>query len=211
MPLVGARSKPPTQSMPQADPAKKFTERKQHLLLHLIEVSGQLQVDLAYAFEQFYGDRVYTYFSIEEKLQAFDQLLQRIREQMDQATTLTELNQIFDRISYVEDRIDEAESALYRRSGRRRKRSFSSFFTRFTQGNGSDPSQQEIASTADAHQILGVKEGATLVEVTAAFRQRVKEYHPDARGGDRSGESHLREVVSAYQLLKDIAPRDVTA
>jgi curved DNA-binding protein CbpA len=30
----------------------------------------------------------------------------------------------------------------------------------------------------------------------------VKQYHPDANGGDRGHEDRLREVIQAYKLLK---------
>jgi DnaJ-class molecular chaperone len=47
-----------------------------------------------------------------------------------------------------------------------------------------------------------VEEGTGMTEVTAAFRRYAKEYHPDARGGDRSTEAELRKVVEAYQMIK---------
>jgi len=52
--------------------------------------------------------------------------------------------------------------------------------------------------------ILGVKSNATPGEIKAAFRQRVKELHPDRSG---MGSGPFLEVQEAYGVLGDIAQR----
>jgi curved DNA-binding protein CbpA len=49
---------------------------------------------------------------------------------------------------------------------------------------------------------LNLSESATRMEIKSRFKELVKIYHPDANGGDpRSGEK-LREIIQAYNYLK---------
>lgn len=51
-------------------------------------------------------------------------------------------------------------------------------------------------------QVLNLSIEATRVDIKARFKELVKIYHPDANGGDaRSGEK-LREIIQAYNFLK---------
>lgn len=45
----------------------------------------------------------------------------------------------------------------------------------------------------------GSEQGA---EIKARYMTLVKQYHPDANGGDRSSEDRLRQVIQAYHYLK---------
>lgn len=186
--------------MPQDHTPKRFLERKQSVKKNLLALLKTLQVDLAYAFDKFYEARVYTYFALEEKLQRFEDLLHKIEDQVNEVETWTELNRIAERLSYVADRLDELESALYRRPRRRGKRGFSDFFNQFTEKK--EAIDGEISSVTEAYQALGLSEGADLSSVMTAFRRSAKECHPDTQGGDRSAEARLRKVVAAYQVLK---------
>lgn len=49
------------------------------------------------------------------------------------------------------------------------------------------------------YEILGVDRTATLVEIRRAYKQRVKDCHPDAGGSD----AKFRELRQAYDILKD--------
>ncbi|TAK08713.1 MAG: hypothetical protein EPO39_03935 [Candidatus Manganitrophaceae bacterium] len=192
--------------MTDDDFLKKLQERKHRLKRRIAELNETIEIDLAFASDRSDDPRAFSFFTIEEKLQDFQELFQKILEQVDEATTLADLDRTVGRLSYVEDRLDEAESQLYNRSRRRRRRPFSlgDFFSQFSRQNGSGgaSSQGEISSLAEAYKILGIEEGTGLTDVTAAFRRYAKEYHPDARGGDRSTEAELRKVVEAYQMIK---------
>lgn len=191
--------------MQNADAAKKLSERKRQLQRHIIELKETLQIDLAFAFERYYEARAYTYFDIEEKVQVFEELFLKLEGQIDDVDNLSDLTRTAERVAYVEDCLDELEAALYNRARRRRRRpfSFADFFSQYSRQNGEEAaSRGEISSVAQAYEILGVEEGTNMTGVTAAFRRYAKEYHPDARGGDRSSESQLRRVVEAYQLIK---------
>lgn len=186
--------------------SKRLLEKKQSVRRGLHALLETVQVDLAFAFDQFYEARVYTYFALEEKLQGFEDLLHKIEDQINEVETWAELNRTAERLSYVEDRLDELESALYGRSRRRKRRGFSDFFSRFTEKR--DPLDGEIASVTEAYQTLGLSEEADLSTVTTAFRRSAKECHPDTKGGDRSAEARLRRVVAAYQFLRRQLSRD---
>lgn len=50
---------------------------------------------------------------------------------------------------------------------------------------------------------LGLDEHARGSEIKTRFKQLVKRHHPDHNGGDRSAEDKLREVIQAYNYLKE--------
>ena len=51
---------------------------------------------------------------------------------------------------------------------------------------------------------LGLSEHATKEEVKSRFKMLVKRHHPDANGGDRGSEEKLREIIQAYNYLKQV-------
>lgn len=51
--------------------------------------------------------------------------------------------------------------------------------------------------------VLGLDETATGPQIKARFKMLVKRHHPDHNGGDRSSEDKLREVIQAYNYLKE--------
>ncbi len=51
---------------------------------------------------------------------------------------------------------------------------------------------------------LGLSEHATKDEVKSRFKSLVKRHHPDANGGDRGSEEKLREIIQAYNYLKQV-------
>ncbi len=51
-------------------------------------------------------------------------------------------------------------------------------------------------------QALNLDEDATAAEIKIQFKALVKLHHPDHNGGDRSSEERFREVLTAYNYLK---------
>jgi hypothetical protein len=49
---------------------------------------------------------------------------------------------------------------------------------------------------------LGLDEGADRARIKARFKELVKRHHPDANGGDKRSENKLREIIQAYNYLK---------
>jgi DnaJ domain len=49
---------------------------------------------------------------------------------------------------------------------------------------------------------LGLAEGADRAQIKTRFKELVKLHHPDANGGDKRSENKLREIIQAYNYLK---------
>jgi DnaJ domain len=49
---------------------------------------------------------------------------------------------------------------------------------------------------------LDLAEGVDRVRIKARFKELVKLHHPDANGGDKRSENKLREIIQAYNYLK---------
>jgi curved DNA-binding protein CbpA len=49
---------------------------------------------------------------------------------------------------------------------------------------------------------LDLAEGADRARIKARFKELVKLHHPDANGGDKRSENKLREIIQAYNYLK---------
>ncbi|XP_057960493.1 uncharacterized protein LOC131152702 isoform X2 [Malania oleifera] len=64
-------------------------------------------------------------------------------------------------------------------------------------------------STASAFAVLGVDPGCTPAHLKAAFRAKVKEFHPDVRKDGGDSETMIRRVIQAYELLSDFHKSDV--
>ncbi|WP_225334821.1 J domain-containing protein [Halomicrobium urmianum] len=62
------------------------------------------------------------------------------------------------------------------------------------------PSASSGPTPAEAYRTLGLDPGADEAAVKSAYRQRVKEVHPDADGGD---EDEFMAVKEAYETLTD--------
>lgn len=53
-----------------------------------------------------------------------------------------------------------------------------------------------------ALETLGLAHGADKAAIKARFKELVKRHHPDANGGDKRSEDKLREIIQAYNYLK---------
>lgn len=169
----------------------------------ILELRGTIEESLNFAMDHLMQERVDTYFKMEERLGDLDKTLGLIEEELLEVQDLTSAKRLESRLAFVEDRFEELDSELRQRP-RRRRINFSDFFKAATGGTGSGyHSRGEISSPTDAFHALGVERGSSMSTITAAFRQRAKELHPDVRQGDRSSEPELRRIIEAYQYLKD--------
>ena len=93
-------------------------------------------------------------------------------------------------------------------------------YTRFARGSAQDPHDIfEEGQSPEAKPVgepsrplrnlerkaldsLALSEGASRGEIKARFKELVKRHHPDANGGDRGAEDKLREIIQAYNYLK---------
>jgi len=53
----------------------------------------------------------------------------------------------------------------------------------------------------DLYALLGVAPGSTTDQITAAFRAKAKELHPDRAPGDRDADERFKELSRAYSTL----------
>lgn len=53
-------------------------------------------------------------------------------------------------------------------------------------------------------QTLNLDDTATADDIKTKFKDLVKKHHPDLNGGDRGSEDRLREIIQAYNYLKQV-------
>lgn len=149
-------------------------------------------------------ERVDSFFRVEEGLEEVIKSLLEIEEELGVVRDLSGAMRLESRLEFVEDRWDEFDSEIHERPRRRRKRVSLADMLKAASGSG-DLSQgsSSINNAVDAYAIMGVEFGSSLADVTAAFRQKAKQLHPDANNGDRSSEPELRRMLEAYQFLKE--------
>lgn len=149
-------------------------------------------------------ERVDSFFRVEQGLEEVIKSLLEIEEELGVVRDLSGAMRLESRLEFVEDRWDEFDSEIRERPRRRRKKINLADMLKAASGGG-DLSQGAggVNNAMDAYAIMGVEFGSSLADVTAAFRQKAKQLHPDANNGDRSSEPELRRMLEAYQFLKE--------
>ncbi len=150
-------------------------------------------------------ERVDGCFRVEQGLEEIIRSLLEIEEELESIRDLSGAMRLESRLEFVEDRWDEFDSEIRERPRRRRKKiSLADLLKAAGGGSGALSENPNGVNTAmDAYAIMGVEFGSTLADVTAAFRTKAKQLHPDANNGDRSSEPELRRMLEAYQFLKE--------
>ncbi len=69
---------------------------------------------------------------------------------------------------------------------------------------GFKPRRQLRPLEKKAFQKLDLRPEADKDEIKSRFKALVKLHHPDANGGDRASEEKLREIIQAYNYLKQV-------
>ena len=79
-------------------------------------------------------------------------------------------------------------------------------FFNWRAGRGADSAQESRRALkpleTKALESLDLGGTATKIEIKARFKELVKRHHPDANGGDTRSEDKLREIIQAYNYLK---------
>ncbi|KAA3472671.1 Chaperone DnaJ-domain superfamily protein [Gossypium australe] len=88
-------------------------------------------------------------------------------------------------------------------------RCFSSRLTVNSRGrNGEDP-LPPILSSSSAYAVLGVDPNCSAAELKAAFRAKVKQYHPDVNKDGGDSDTMIRRVIQAYEMLSDYSRSEI--
>ena len=69
-------------------------------------------------------------------------------------------------------------------------------------GNGGEPRRTLRPLELKSLESLNLSASAARDEIKARFKELVKRHHPDANGGDKRSEDKLREIIQAYNYLK---------
>ncbi|MGO4707057.1 J domain-containing protein [Microvirga sp. 2MCAF38] len=75
--------------------------------------------------------------------------------------------------------------------------------TRRSRAAPAEPRKPRYTGAAKrALDVLGLDENADGPAIKAQYKALVKQFHPDANGGDRSFEERLRDIIKAHDTLK---------
>jgi molecular chaperone DnaJ len=55
----------------------------------------------------------------------------------------------------------------------------------------------------DLYEVLGVDRNVSEADLKKAYRRLAMQYHPDRNDGDKVAEGHFKEVVEAFEILRD--------
>lgn len=79
----------------------------------------------------------------------------------------------------------------------------------FTVNCSSGKFGDETMSTSSAYNVLGVLPDCSLLELKAAFRAKVKQFHPDVRKGEENSDTMIRCIIQAYEILSNFSKSEI--
>lgn len=88
-----------------------------------------------------------------------------------------------------------------------RRRFPSKFTVNCTERTGENASTPP--STSSAYAILGVEPSCSAAELKAAFRAKVKQYHPDVNRDGTDSDALIRRVIQAYEILTEYSRLEI--
>jgi hypothetical protein len=182
----------------------KFIKFQSGMRRRIDSLRPKAEESLELAVDTMMQERVDSFFRVEEGLEEIIKTLVQIEEELVEIRDLSGAMRLESRLEFVEDRWDDFDSEIRERPRRRRKKVSLADMLKAAGGEG-DPSQgpSGINNAMDAYAAMGVEFGSSLAEVTASFRHKAKQLHPDSNNGDRSAEPELRRMLEAYQFLKE--------
>ncbi|KAE8678170.1 hypothetical protein F3Y22_tig00111440pilonHSYRG00123 [Hibiscus syriacus] len=74
--------------------------------------------------------------------------------------------------------------------------------------SGEDP-LLPVLSSSSAYAVLGVDPNCSAVELKAAFRAKVKRYHPDVNKDGGDSDNMIRRVIQAYEILSNYSRSEI--
>lgn len=184
---------------------RKFIKFQNGMRRRIESLRTKAQDSLEVAVDSMMLERVDSFFRIEEGLEEIIKSLVQIEDEIMEIRDLAGAMRLESRLEFVEDRWDDFDSEIRERPRRRRRKISLADMLKAAGGGGGDFSQgaSNINNAMDAYAAMGVEFGSSLADVTTAFRQKAKQFHPDSNNGDRSAEPELRRMLEAYQFLKE--------
>lgn len=182
----------------------KFIKFQNGMRRRIDSLRPKAEESLELAIDTMMQDRVDSFFRVEQGLEEVIKSLVQIEEEIGEIRDLSGAMRLESRLEFVEDRWDDFDSEIRERPRRRRKKISLADMLKAA-GGGGDLSQGSsgINNAMDAYAAMGVEFGSSLADITAAFRHKAKQLHPDSNNGDRSAEPELRRMLEAYQFLKE--------
>ncbi|THJ20968.1 MAG: J domain-containing protein [Nitrospira sp. CG24E] len=184
---------------------RKFIKFQDGMRRRIESLRQKTEESLEIAVDTMMQERVDSFFRIEEGLEEILKSLLQIEDELCEIRDLSGAMRLESRLEFVEDRWDDFDSEIRERPRRKRRKVSLADMLKAAGGGGGDLSQgsSNINNAMDAYAAMGVEFGSSLADVTAAFRQKAKQLHPDSNNGDRSAEPELRRMLEAYQFLKE--------
>ncbi len=195
---------PPVDRLTMPFSQSKFIKFQSGMRQRIDSLRQKTETSLELAVDTMMESRVDSFFRVEQGLEEVIRSLIEINEELGVVRDLSGAMRLESRLEFVEDRWDEFDSDIRERPRRRRKKISLADMLKAASGSG-DLSQggTGVNNAMDAYAIMGIEFGSSLADVTAAFRQKAKQLHPDSNQGDRSSEPALRRMLEAYQFLKE--------
>ena len=182
----------------------KYIKFRRGMQTRIGSLRSKTEDSLELAVDVMMEERVDSFFRVEQGLEEVIRSLIEIEEELEVIRDLSGAMRLESRLEFVEDRWDEFDSEIRERPRRRRKKISLADMLKAASGGGAlSENPSGVNNAVDAYAIMGVEFGSSLAEVTAAFRIKAKQLHPDANNGDRSAEPELRRMLEAYQFLKE--------
>ncbi len=183
--------------------SSKFLKFRSGMRQRIASLRLKTELTMDVAVDTMMEERVDSFFRVEQGLDEIVKSLLQIEDELAEIRDLSGAMRLESRLEFVEDRWDDLDSEIRERPRRRRKTISLADMLKAAGGGGLADNPSGVHNAVDAYAIMGVEFGSSLGDVTAAFRQKAKQLHPDANHGDRSAEPELRRMLEAYQFLKE--------
>jgi DnaJ domain len=102
----------------------------------------------------------------------------------------------------AKDGVRSADSQKFAEARAQRAQNFYAWRAQKAREDAIEPKRRIKPLQQKSLDVLGLPDTATKAEVKTRYKDLVKTHHPDVNGGDRSSEDKLREIIQAYNLLK---------
>nr|DAD19482.1 TPA_asm: hypothetical protein HUJ06_020945 [Nelumbo nucifera] len=86
----------------------------------------------------------------------------------------------------------------------------SSSISRFTVNCKASVGEDDWLSTTSPYDVLGVDRDCSPADIKAAFRTKVKQFHPDVCKDARDSDTMIRRVIQAYEMLSKYHQSETT-